>query len=59
MTNPTQAQINAAVASARQAIQNYSQLYSDMIADETLTFVVQSALIAALNVPTPSQRKNP
>lgn len=51
INNPTQAQLDAATAAARQAIENYSSFDSAMVPDDVLLTVVTEALTAALNVP--------
>ena len=52
MVQPTQAQLTAACAAARQAVEDYSEFDSSMIPDSALQAVVSKALVAALNVPT-------
>jgi hypothetical protein len=53
MIQPTQAQLTAACAAARQAVENYSEFDSSMIPDSALQAVVSKALVAALNIPHP------
>jgi hypothetical protein len=53
MTQPTHAQLAAACAAARKAIQNYSAWDSSMVPDDALQTVVNAALVAALNIPVP------
>ena len=50
---PTQEAIEAAVAAARAAINDYSQFDSSMVPDEALGKVVTDALTAALGVMFP------
>jgi hypothetical protein len=53
MSAPSDAQVAAACAAARKAIQDYSSWDSAMVPDDALENVVVAALKAALNVPTP------
>jgi len=57
MNKPTAAQLSAACAAARQAIENYSSWDSSMVPDDALQTVVDAALVAALNVPAPQPPK--
>lgn len=50
MKTPTQDQLNAAFAAAKQAIYNYSAFDASMVPDDALMTVVTQALTAALNV---------
>jgi hypothetical protein len=54
MVHPTQAQLAAACAAARKVIDNYSAFDSSMVPDDALQTVVSDALVAALNVPSPT-----
>jgi hypothetical protein len=58
MILPTTAQLTAATQAARKAIDDYSSFDSSMVPDAALTTVVESALIAALNV-QPQKGKKP
>lgn len=53
MNAPSAAQLKAACAAARQAIQDYSSFDSAMVPDDALESVVSKALVAALNLPQP------
>lgn len=50
MTQPSSAQIAAAMSAARAAIEAYSSFDSSMIPDDALQAVIVKALTAALNV---------
>jgi hypothetical protein len=52
MNKPTDAQVAAACAAARKAIEDYNAWESSMVPDSALQSVVEAALTAALNVPT-------
>lgn len=56
MITPTPAQIQAACAAARNAIEAYSAFDSDMIPDDALEAVVTAAFTAGINVPSPSEK---
>lgn len=51
MNSPTPAQLDAATAAARKAIEDYSSFDSSMVPDDVLRTVVLEALTAALNLP--------
>lgn len=53
MISPNTAQLAAACAAARKAIQDYSSWDSSMVPDDALETVVSAALVAAFNVPQP------
>ena len=53
MSAPSDAQVAAACAAARKAIEDYSSWDSAMVPDDALETVVTAALQAAFNVPTP------
>ena len=57
MTKPTEAQLTAACAAARKAIDDYSAFDSSMVSDDVLQTVVSEALMAALNIPTTPPEK--
>lgn len=57
MIQPSHAQLNAAMASARQAIKDYSEMYSNMISDDVLEPIIARALFAALNIQPPKGTK--
>jgi hypothetical protein len=57
MVTPTAAQVAAACAAARKAINDYSPFYGSMVPDDALERVVTAALAAALGAsphPDPS-----
>lgn len=54
MITPTSAQIQAACAAARKAIQDYSEFDSSMIPDDALAAVITAAFTAGINA-TPSK----
>lgn len=56
MSIPTQLQIHAATAAARQYIKSYSEFYSNQISDDLLQAVIIKALVAANNAQPKDQK---
>lgn len=53
----TQPELDAAYKAARDAINAYSQMYSNMISDELLQSIIAPAVRAAINVRTKEGQK--